>query len=99
MIKQLIGYILAAAIVALLVYTILGRNEYSSLWPRTDNSESAMENRNSHTDSSQVESSVQPEEDTPAGKTTSEVQDSLKTPDSSAPDTLLSEGISPAAID
>ena len=33
MIKRLIGYILAAAIVAVLVYTILGREGYTSLWP------------------------------------------------------------------
>lgn len=99
MIKRLIGYILAAAIVAVLVYTILGREGYTSLWPHAGNSESTAENHSVNPVSRQIEVPVQAEERTPAEETTpaSPSRDSLKSPDKPAADTPPSDEVDPTA--
>ena len=51
MIKRLFGYIVAAAVVAVLVYTVLGRNGYTSFRPHAGNSENVVENSGGKTSS------------------------------------------------
>lgn len=97
MIKRLFGYIIAAAIVAVLVYTVLGRNGYTSFRPHAGNSENVVENSGGNTGPQQIEVPVQTEENAPAtGETAGPLtQDSLHSPEKPTADSLLSGEVGP----